>query len=192
MKLTITLVFFVYTLNLMAQTAQEFLISCFKDEQNKGATNIILSATLCSVCRGESVYEGFIFFKDKSETYNVRYLKYIHRPASLKVLKDKIFSDDNIKSIFKIEETYYDSIYWQLSNLEGLLTDTIIENGQKIYSGPINHGKVRYLKIYNNDKIASSIQSVINLNEIFDRAYYYWLLNSAINNYINDFLQLRL
>lgn len=186
----ILLGFFVAKLN--AQTAQDFLNSCVQDEQGKGTTNIILNATLCSACRGEVTYEGFIFIKDSTNTYKVRYLKYIHRPASVKVLKDEILSDDNIKSIFKIAETYQDSIFWQLSNIEGLLTDTIFENGKKIYHTYSLHGKMRYLALYHNGKSASSIHSVIDLNKVFERAYYYWLLNSAINNYINDFLRLQL
>lgn len=178
---------FIYSSQLISQTAQDFLISCFQDEQKKGAKSIILSAYICSACRGEVTYEGFIFIKDTSEIYKVRYLKYIHRPASVKVLKDKTFIDDNIKSIFKIVEDYQDSIFWQISNMENLLKVRVVEDGKVMYRELLIHGTMRYLKINYNDRSATSIiHSIINLNEIFYKAYYYWLLNSAINNYIND------
>lgn len=188
MKLT-GIVLFMYSLNILSQTAHDFLISCFEEERKKGASSIILNATLCSACIGEATYEGFIFIKDTSQTYKVRYLKYLHRPASVKILEDKIFIDDDIKSIFKILDTHQDSIFWQVSNIEHILNDTIYENGKKIYSWYSPHGKMRYLNIHHNGKLISSIQQIICLNEIFDRAYYYWLLNSAINNYINDSLR---
>lgn len=175
-----------FAIRLNAQSTQDFLKSCVKEEQRKGSTNIILSATLCSACRGESVYEGFIFIKDNSQTYKVRYLKYIHRSASVKVLKDKVFSEDNIKSIFKIAETYQDSIFLQLSNIDSLLRVYVTIDGKTMYREPLMHGGMRYLELYYNGKSASSIHSVTDLNEIFEKAYYYWLLNSIINNYYVD------
>lgn len=175
-----------------AQTAQEFIKSCIEETKENGASSIIVKATLCSACRGESTYEGFILIKESPEIYKIRYLRYINRPASVKVLKDKIFTDDKIEGVFKIMETYHDSIFWQLSNIEGLLTDTIIENGRKMYTVVEPHGKLRYLGLYHNNKSASSFQSIIDLNAIFEKAYYYWLLNSSINNYIQDFLKLRI
>lgn len=175
-----------------AQSTQDFLNSCVKEEQKKGAISILLSANLCSVCMTEPVFEGTLFIKDPTGTYKVRYLKYINGYENVKVLKDSIFTDLNIQEIFKIIEPYQDSIFWQLSNMKSLLTVKVVKDGKTMFREPLTHGKMRYVGLFHKDKYETSIHSIISLNEVFERAYYYWLLNSSINNYCNDYLKLRI
>ncbi len=178
--------------NAKTQTTQDFLKSCVEEERSKGAKIIIINANLCSVCMTEPIFEGCLFIKDSTNTYKIRYLKYVNRYASVKVLKDTIFIDSDIESIFIIVENYQDSIFWQLSNMESLLTVKVVKDGKTMYREPLMHGKMRYIGLYHNEKSAISIHSIINLNDIFDKAYYYWLLSSSINNYCNDFLKSQL
>jgi len=190
--IAISLILSFCSLNTKAQTTQEFLKSCVEEEQRKGAKSIIISANLCSTCMIEPIFEGYIFVKDSTNTYKIRYLKYINGYASVKVLKDSIFTDLNIQEIFNIVETYQDSIFWQLSNMNSLLTVRVVINGKTMHREPLMHGKMRYIGLFNNDKSVTSIYSIISLNKVFEKAYYYWLLSSSINNYVNDYLQLRL
>jgi hypothetical protein len=178
---------FFCTFNLTAQTAQELLQKCIQDEQRNGAISIIWYATLCSSCMIDETYDGYIFIKKLNEVYKVRYFKYIHKPASSKVIMDTTLTDNKIQAIFKLEELYQDSISKQVTNIDSLMRIKIIKDGKIFFRGPLNHGKMRYIGLYYNNKYASSIYSNINLNDIFYKAYYYWLLNSSINNYIIDF-----
>ena len=168
--------------NIQAQTAQEYLKSCVQEAKENGATSVIVRATLCSACEG--VYEGFIF--SKSETFKVRYIKYFDGYQSVKVIKDTTLIDSEIQKIFEIEEQYQDTIINQLKNMETLLATKVIKDGKILFQQPLNHGKMMFIGIYNNEKSASSIHSILSLNSLFERAYYYWLLNSFINNYIID------
>lgn len=177
------------SLSTKAQTTQAFLKSCMEEEQQNGAVSVLLSANLCSVCMTEPVFEGYLFIKDSTSTYKMRYLKYINGYENVKVLKDSIFTDLNIQEVFKIIELYQDSIFWQLSNLKNLLTVKVVKDGKTMYREPLTHGKMRYVGLFHKDKYEVSICSVASLNEIFEKSYYYWLLNSTINNYCKDFLK---
>lgn len=173
-------------LNIKAQTTQDFLKSCIEEERAKGAKGIIINANICSSCMTEPIFEGRIFIEDSTGTYKVRYLKYVNGYASVKVLKDSTYSDLNVQEIFKIVETYQDSIFKQLGNMDSLLTVQLIKDGQIMYREPLMHGKMKYVGLFRRDKSKTTINSVMNLNNVFEKAYYYWLLSSSINNYIND------
>lgn len=173
-------------LNVKAQTTQDFLKSCVEEERIMGAKSIIINASICSSCMTEPIFEGRIFIEDSTGTYKVRYLKYINGYASVKVLKDSTYTDSNIKEIFKIVETFQDSIFEQLRNMDSLLTVQIVNEGQTIYREPLMHGKMKYIGLLFGDKSKTTINSVMSLNNVFEKAYYYWLLSSSINNYIND------
>lgn len=193
MKLIVIIIFLMLSscsMNIKAQTAQEFIKSCIEETKQNGASTIIVNATLCSACEGK--FEGFIYSKGLESNFQVRYLKYFDSYDGVKVLKDTIIMDVNIEDIFKIEVKYHDSIIQQLANMERLLTETIIEDGKTMYRLPVEHGKLELLSVSNNNTSQTSLNSVINLNKIFEKAHYYWILKSAINNYNQDFLQNRI
>ena len=171
-----------WTISSNAQTAQNFLKSCIQTAKDKGASNVIVKANLCSGCEG--VFEGFVFFK--LETYQVRYIKYFDGYENVKVIKDTTFEDTEIKNIFDMFEIYQDSIFMQLENMDSLLKLKVIKDGKILFAKPLNHGKMILVGVYNNEKYASSLHSIISLDGIFKKAYFYWLLNSSINNYCND------
>ncbi|NLL27942.1 MAG: hypothetical protein GX259_04035 [Bacteroidales bacterium] len=186
-QITFLLIFIVVGfLNIKAQTTQDFLESCVEEEQINGAKSIIINANICSCCMTEPVFAGRIFIKDSTNTYKVRYLKYVNGYASVKVLKDSTYEDSNIKEIFEIAETFQDSIFEQLSIMDSLLTVKIVKEGQLVYREPLMHGKMKYVGLFFGDKSKTTINSVMNLNNLFEKAYYYWLLSSSINNYIID------
>jgi len=181
-----------YMFNMSAQTTQDFLNNCFDEEKNKGATGIIFCASLCSVCMTEPTFEGYMFIQEASGSYRFRYLKYINKYNSVKVLDDKTYIDENLKGIFKLVQTYQDSIFYQVSNIEGLLTDTVLINGKKTYDVIGKHGKLRHLRLYYEGKSESSFHLIISLNGVHERAYHYWLLYSYANNYVSDFVHPRI
>lgn len=173
-------------LNLKAQTTQDFLKSCVEEEKIKGATGIIINVNLCSVCMTEPVFEGRLFIKDSTGAYKVRYLKYVNGYANVTVLKDSTYSDLNTQEIFKIVEIYQDSIFEQFKNMETLLAVQIVKEGKTMYREPLKHGRMEYVGLFYGDKSKTTINSIMNLNGLFNKAYYYWLLRSSINNYVND------
>ncbi len=177
------------SIGIKAQTAQEFIKACVKEERQSGATSTIVNATLCSACEG--TFEGFIY-SELNGNFQVRYLKYFDSYDGVKVLKDTTIIDQNIEGIFNIERKYQDSMFSQLSNMEQLLTDTVKENGKTLYRMPIQHGKLELLSVSNKETSESSLNSIINLNKVFEKAYYYWILKSSINNYNQDFLRKRI
>lgn len=176
----------VCAVRIKAQTTQDFLNSCVEDEREKGAEYIIVNANLCSVCMSEPTFEGRLFIKDSTDTYKVRYVKYVNGYSSVKILKDSTYTDLNVQEIFKIVESHQDSIFSQLKNMNSLLTIKIIKDGKTMYREPLMHGKMRYMGMFYGEKSATAINSIISLNNVFERAYYYWLLSSSINNYVND------
>lgn len=176
-----------------AQTTQEYLNNCFEEEKENGAIGIIFSAKLCSACNSEPKFEGYMLIKEPSGSYRLRYLEYINKYRSVKVLNDETYVDENLESVFKIVQKYQDSIFYHVSQIEGLLIDTLTVNGKKTYkkaSGP--HGEIRHLRVYDGKKSVSSFEQIFDLNHIHEKAYYYWLLNSCTNNYILDFGQRKL
>lgn len=178
-------------LNLKAQTTQDFLKSCVEEERLKGAKSIIINANLCSVCMSEPTFEGRLFIIDSTDSYKVRYLKYVNGYASVNVLKDSTYIDLNVQEIFTIIEKYHDSIFEQLEIMNKLLTVQVVKDGKTMYREPIMHGKMRYVGLFHNNKTKTAINSIFSLNSVFENAYYYWLLSSSINNYINDFQQIK-
>jgi hypothetical protein len=189
----VAVVIFIFSsclIGIKVQTAQEFIKSCIQETRLNGASSIIVNATLCSVCEG--TFEGFIYSKELKGGFQVRYLRSFDNYDGVKVPKDTTIKDLNIEGIFNIERKYQDSILWQLGNMEQLLTDTIIENGKTIYRMPLEHGKLEFLSVSHNDVSETSLKSVIDLNNIFEKAYYYWIFKSSINNYNRDFLENRI
>lgn len=174
--------------NLEAQqlrTEQDFINSCFLEEIKKGASSVIFRTILCSACLGEGIYDGYIFVKMSSEKYHVRYLKYFSG-NNLKILNDTtIYDDYNIKEIFMVFETNQDSIFNQLREMDKLLREKIIlEDGRILYKEIPTHGKMIYIGLYNNGKSIVGGHSISDgFNDLFDKAYYYWLLSSSISNY---------
>lgn len=156
-----------------AQSTLEFLESCVKEEQIKGTKNIIIYATICSCCLGEPVYEGRILIKDSTNRYKVRYLKYVNGLASVKVLIDSTYEDLEIQKIFEIAETFQDSIFEQLSNMDKLFSVRVVKDGKVFFKRPIMGGEMKYVGLFLGNKSKTTIDSVIFLNDLFEKAYYY-------------------
>lgn len=172
-----------------SQTTYDYLSNFFQEELNKKPKSMIFTANVCCGCLDKITHEGFLFIEDTLNKYKVKYLKYIQSPVKVKILMNEIFEDNNVKDIFKIFGKYHDSIIWEMNNIENILTDTIIENGKKIFSTISSSGIVKYIKVYYNNKTTTSIIDQVSYNinkKIFEKCYYYWLLHSAINNYISD------
>lgn len=181
-------VFVIYSRILYPQSNKEFLVSYLEEEKKRGATDIILYATWCHLCTNVPFNEAYIFIRDSFQTYKIKYIMYDEYPTKMKVLKDIYFIDDNIKYIFEIFESNKDSIIYQIQNIDKLLRKYVIKGDSIFYIEYSLDGKIKYLNIeYKSYHLASLISN--NINELFPKAYYYWLLNSAINNYINDILR---
>jgi hypothetical protein len=50
------------------------------------------------------------------------------------------------------------------------------------------HGYFHLLEIYDHSMEVQSNLSMVDLNESYNKAYYYWLLNSFIRNYYIDYV----
>lgn len=171
-----------FSLSLKAQTAQEYFISYFEKCKENGASNFILKATLCSLCEG--TYEAIAF--TRFNKFEVRYIKYLDGYNKIVILKDSTFSDDNIKSIIDTSGLYSDSIFNAVSKVEKKLVDVDSVNGKKVYADLINHGKYIYFIYYDksvNNLCASSMIPSVYIKKLNSKAYFYWLLNSVVDNY---------
>ena len=131
----------------IAQTAQDFIKSCVKEEQRNGASSVIVSAALCGACKG--VYKGFIYSKKEPDIFQVRYIKYFDGHNRIKIFKDTTLIRSSIETIFNIKSKYQDTILWQIANMEQILTDTIYEKGMVLLRSPImTEGRLKYFAIY--------------------------------------------
>lgn len=207
MKKACSILFFILILqNIQSQNKIKISIAQYradlmsKEILSENAQIIIKSGINCykRICPDQPE-ESFFFIKEGDDKYKIRYLKYLQSEDrnEFELLRDTIFYDDKIKVIFEIENRYRDSILKQIDDMWMLfaLTD-IDENGETIYADTrhLKFGILRTLTIMYSDnlKTLSSKEQVFDLNQLFDKAYYYWLLHSAINNYIMDHLPFRL
>ncbi len=175
-----------------AQSMQDFFRSCVITAKKNGATKVIVSAELCSACRWSSISQGFVFSKDTFGNNAVRGILYYDMPDNtIKIIFDTTIYDYQISEVFDIENSIHDSLMYQIENIEVILNHTIsYQNGQKILTMTgVNHGRMRYLALHGIDSSASSFVSLLSLNHVYSKAKYYWILNSAINNYIQDDLK---
>jgi hypothetical protein len=176
--------------------SDDLAVQIMKELFCNGVQILIMSGSSSS----NMVYEGFYFVKDTNNTngkYKVRYLKYFqHEDNAVEILKDTVFYDNNAEQIFIIESLYHDKIFLELSNMEYIMAEKDTDkNGEIIYRTLWHkYGKVRDIGVFYGSIFNSSVssESIINLNTLHEKAYYYWLLNSAINNYMNDFMLFRL
>ncbi|HHT52590.1 MAG TPA: hypothetical protein GX007_05380 [Bacteroidales bacterium] len=99
---------------------------------------------------------------------------------------ESTYEDLEIQKIFEIAETFQDSIFEQLSNMDKLLSVRVVKDGKVFFKRPIMGGEMKYVGLFLGNKSKTTIDSVIFLNDLFEKAYYYWLLSSSINKYIID------
>jgi hypothetical protein len=199
------------TINLNAKSKHSYFIrDCIGQTKKLGAKEIIVSAHFCSACSG--VYEAYIFYKVDTFLFNkrdcldddsnkftncydtilnafhYRYLKYYNAiDGEMKVLKDSTIVDKHLSELFDIVSLNYDSITNQLNNSSKLFSYTKILNGVKLTTyDEIADGRKHMLAIYMKGLYSSSERSIDLFNIGFKNAYYYWLLQSLINNYLAD------
>lgn len=176
------IVFYLFVNICNAQNAQEYLNDCVKDLKAEKVTKVIVKAGLCSAC--ERTDNAFIFIQESDSIYKFRYIKYFDGYESAKIIVDTLIVDNMVEEIFRIEKSHHDSIVKQITNLEELLQDTIIENGIKLIQILPNHGRMRLMGIYSlNTELVSLVPNIIS-TKFYKKAYYYWLLDSFINDFV--------
>lgn len=205
------------TVNLSAKSKHSYFFrDCIEQTKKLGAKEIIVSAQVCSACAG--TFEAVILYKLDTffirrykcsdfenhriiecadtvlNTFHYRYLKYYNAiDGEMKVLKDSTIKDSGLQFIFKIANQNKDSILSNLKNIVDLNWIRIRNTNYFTNYTEIADGVKDILAYYNKESYEFSFISTINGNGQFENAYYYWLLQSLINNYLADtrLLQLR-
>lgn len=172
-----------------SQNVEDFINNSVNSLIEKGNDKVIVSIDLCRGCEG--LFDCFIIYKGDSNEAKLRYIRYFDSYQKMIITIDTLLSDNKLNKIFQIIEKERDSIFLQFSKIEGLLTDTIVEKGKILIHPPLSEGKLHWIKIKDKNFEVSSLHSVVDLNYVYDDIYYYWLINSLINNYYCDFIKLK-
>lgn len=185
-KVVLILLFCVITQCFRAQSIDAFVNNTVTKLKAEGNTQIIISLDYCSACEG--YYDCFIFYRKDTNAAMLRYIRYEDSYQKMNILTELLITDRNIDPIFQILDQEKDSIFFQNAHLESLLAKRVLENGQIFYESSPLHGYFHLLEIYDHSMEVQSNLSMVDLNESYKKAYYYWLLNSFIRNYYIDYV----
>lgn len=168
-----------------AQTFSGLIDSIVTVEKKQGVREIIVSAQFGGWFKvGE---KSFFFIKDSLGKCKVRSVLFVNKKNKIQIVEDTIIYNDAITEIFNIKHEFHDSILYQIKNINRLLYSYYNNNGN-IVQIEFSDGKRRYLGVLEHNNLVISNTLLVSLNESFNKARYYWILNSAINNYIVDYL----
>lgn len=171
----------------ISQSVTQIIDSCVDIERRNGAKEIIVSADFRGYYNYTNNDRCFIFVKDTNDIYFVKCLVFLDVANQTKVIVDSVFYHRGISNIFSIENGIHDSVTNQIKKLDELLLYKRYENGRLILT-VLSDGGIRYLGILDADSFVRSFTPLVDLNRLFSKAKYYWILNSSINNFVIDHL----
>ena len=149
----------------------------------------LISGTVCSGCN--SFYKGRIdIFYHYQNHYFVNSVLYQYDAFSKKpfsILKDTIIKNYSTEYLFHIFNMNATNIINQCNNIDSLAGESYFDGRKDSVYIDRSDGKYNYLNLsFIRSQFIVKMPIEKRLNYIYSKAYYYWLINSLMNNILSE------